>query len=64
MPLFPVPALEKHAQRAHVVYGYPLLFRSGPEYRYDALQADVASASTVDSILLYGTERLAPGAGA
>jgi EAL and modified HD-GYP domain-containing signal transduction protein len=46
---------------ARVVYGYELLFRSGPENRYDALQADVASASTVDSILLYGIERLTPG---
>jgi c-di-GMP-related signal transduction protein len=46
---------------ARVVYGYELLFRSGPENRYDALQADVASASTVDSILLFGMERLTPG---
>jgi hypothetical protein len=38
-----------------------LLFRSGPQNRYDALQADVASASTVDNILLFGIERLTPG---
>jgi c-di-GMP-related signal transduction protein len=46
---------------ARIVYGYELLFRSGPENRYDALQADMASASTVDSILLFGIERLTPG---
>ncbi len=46
---------------ARVVYGYELLFRSGPENRYDALQADMAAASTVDSILLFGIERLTPG---
>jgi EAL and modified HD-GYP domain-containing signal transduction protein len=44
-----------------VVYGYELLFRSGPENRYDALEADRAAASTVDSILLFGIERLTPG---
>jgi c-di-GMP-related signal transduction protein len=49
---------------ARVVHGYALLFRSGPENRYDPLQAHVASAPTVDSILLYGMERLAPGAAA
>lgn len=44
-----------------VVYGYELLFRSGPENRYDAFHADMASASTVDSILLFGIERLTAG---
>jgi c-di-GMP-related signal transduction protein len=44
-----------------VVYGYELLFRSGSENRYDGTQPDVASASTVDSILLFGMERLTPG---
>lgn len=44
-----------------VVYGYELLFRSGSEIRYDGTQPDVASASTVDSILLFGMERLTPG---
>jgi c-di-GMP-related signal transduction protein len=43
------------------VYGYELLCRSGPENYYDAKQPDLASASTVDSILLFGIERLAPG---
>jgi c-di-GMP-related signal transduction protein len=44
-----------------VVYGYELLFRSGPENRYDTVQADMASASAVDNILLFGMERLTPG---
>ena len=44
-----------------VVYGYELLFRSGPENRYDGTAPDVASASTVDSILLFGMDRLTPG---
>jgi c-di-GMP-related signal transduction protein len=39
---------------ARVVYGYELLFRFGPEYRCDALHEDIASASTVDNILLFG----------
>ncbi|MFZ3215587.1 MAG: HDOD domain-containing protein [Candidatus Acidiferrales bacterium] len=43
------------------VYGYELLFRSGPENCYRADQQDAASASTVDSILLFGIERLTPG---
>jgi c-di-GMP-related signal transduction protein len=37
---------------ASVVYGYASLLRSGPENRYDAPRADVASASTMDSMLL------------
>jgi c-di-GMP-related signal transduction protein len=44
-----------------VAYGYELLFRSGPENRYDAVQADMAAASSVDNILLFGMERLIPG---
>jgi c-di-GMP-related signal transduction protein len=44
-----------------VVYGYELLFRSSLENRYDGTQADMASASTVDSILLFGIDRLTPG---
>ncbi len=46
---------------ARVVYGYELLFRSGPENRYDGTRPDLASASTIDSILLFGMERLTPG---
>jgi c-di-GMP-related signal transduction protein len=46
---------------ARDVYGYELLFRSGPENRYDAVHEDMASASTVDNILLFGMERLIPG---
>jgi c-di-GMP-related signal transduction protein len=62
---------EKHEQRflarqpifnsARVVYGYELLFRSGPENRYDGTKPDLASASTVDSILLFGMDKLTPG---
>jgi c-di-GMP-related signal transduction protein len=43
------------------VYGYELLFRSGPVNSYDRTHGDVAAASTVDSILLFGIERLTPG---
>lgn len=46
---------------ARVVYGYELLFRSGPENPYDGTAPDLASASTVDSILLFGMGRLTPG---
>jgi len=46
---------------ARVVYGYELLFRSGPENRYDAVHEDMASASSVDNILLFGMDRLIPG---
>ncbi len=46
---------------ARIVYGYELLFRSGPENRYSAVHHDTAAASTVDSILLFGIERLTPG---
>jgi c-di-GMP-related signal transduction protein len=46
---------------ARVVYGYELLFRSGPENRYDGTAPDKASASTIDSILLFGMDRLTPG---
>lgn len=46
---------------ARAVYGYELLFRSGPENRYDGTAPDLASASTIDSILLFGMDRLTPG---
>ena len=46
---------------ARVVYGYELLFRSGAENRYDGTEPDKASASTIDSILLFGMDRLSPG---
>jgi hypothetical protein len=46
---------------ARIVHGYELLFRSGPENRHDAVHEDMASASTVDNILLFGMERLIPG---
>jgi EAL and modified HD-GYP domain-containing signal transduction protein len=44
-----------------VVYGYEPLFRSGPENRYDGTAPDLASASTLDSILLFRMDRLTPG---
>jgi c-di-GMP-related signal transduction protein len=43
------------------VYGYELLYRSGAENRYDAPSVDMASASSVDSLLLFGIDRLTPG---
>ena len=43
------------------VYGYELLYRSGAENRYDAPSVEMASASTVDSLLLFGIDRLTPG---
>ncbi|MFY9803293.1 MAG: EAL domain-containing protein [Candidatus Acidiferrales bacterium] len=43
------------------VYGYELLYRSGTENHCNALHADMASASSVDSLLLFGIERLTPG---
>ena len=43
------------------VYGYELLYRSGAENRCNAPSVDMASASSVDSLLLFGIERLTPG---
>jgi c-di-GMP-related signal transduction protein len=43
---------------ARVVYGYELLFRSGPENRYDLTAPDLASASTIDRIVRFGMYRL------
>ena len=40
------------------MYGYELLFRSGPENRYDGTAPDLASASTIDSIVRCGMDRL------
>jgi c-di-GMP-related signal transduction protein len=44
-----------------IVFGYELLFRSGPENYFDHPQPDVASASAADSLFLFGIERLAQG---
>ncbi len=42
-------------------YGYELLHRSGPENCFGGDDLDVASASTFDSVLLFGIEHLIPG---
>jgi c-di-GMP-related signal transduction protein len=47
------------ARRA--VYGYELLYRSGAENRFTGNELDVAAASTLDGLLLFGIERLVPG---
>jgi c-di-GMP-related signal transduction protein len=47
------------AQRA--VYGYELLYRSGAENRFTGDAFEVAAASTLDGLLLFGIERLVPG---
>jgi c-di-GMP-related signal transduction protein len=44
-----------------VVYGYELLFRSGPENFFDGSHADAAAASAVDNLFLFGIERLTQG---
>jgi hypothetical protein len=59
---------QKHVQRflarqpifnsARAMYGYELLFRSGPENRYDGTAPDLASASTIDRIVRFGMDRL------
>jgi EAL and modified HD-GYP domain-containing signal transduction protein len=43
------------------VYGYELLFRSGPENYFHSAQPDFAAASTADNLLLFGLERLTEG---
>ena len=44
-----------------VVYGYELLYRSGPENSFGNADLDAASASTFDSVMLFGIDRLIPG---
>lgn len=44
-----------------IVFGYELLFRSGPENYFDHSQPDVACASATDSLFLFGIDRLAQG---
>ncbi len=44
-----------------IVFGYELLFRSGPENFFCHPQPDVASASAADSLFLFGIDRLAQG---
>ena len=43
------------------VYGYELLYRSGPANSFGEAQPDEACASTLDSALLFGIDRLTPG---
>ena len=43
------------------VYGYELLYRSGPANSFGDAQPDHACASTLDSALLFGIDRLIPG---
>lgn len=44
-----------------IVFGYELLFRSGPENLFIHSQPDVACASAADSLFLFGIDRLAQG---
>jgi len=44
-----------------IVYGYEVLFRSGPENYFDHSHPDAAAASAADSLLLFGLERLTGG---
>jgi EAL and modified HD-GYP domain-containing signal transduction protein len=44
-----------------VVYGYELLFRSGLDNFFSHTDADAASASTADAMILFGIERLTEG---
>ena len=44
-----------------VVYGYELLFRSGLDNFFSHTDADAASASTADTMILFGIERLTEG---
>jgi c-di-GMP-related signal transduction protein len=44
-----------------IVFGYELLFRSGPENYFHHPQPDVACASATDSLFLFGIDRLAQG---
>jgi hypothetical protein len=40
------------------VYGYELLFRSGPGNFFDGSHPEAAAASAVDSLFLFGIDRL------
>ena len=44
-----------------VVYGYELLFRSGLDNFFSHVDGDAASASTADTMILFGIERLTEG---
>ncbi|MGH9746957.1 MAG: EAL and HDOD domain-containing protein [Candidatus Acidiferrales bacterium] len=44
-----------------VVYGYELLFRSGPQNYFDGSHPEAAAASSIDNLLLFGIDRLTQG---
>jgi len=46
---------------SRVVFGYELLFRSGPENYFTGAKPDQAAAATADNLLLIGIDRLAQG---
>lgn len=43
------------------VYGYELLFRSGPDNFFDGSHPEAAAASSVDNLFLFGLDRLTQG---
>ena len=43
------------------VYGYELLFRSGPQNFFDGSRPEAAAASAVDGLFLFGIDRLTHG---
>lgn len=43
------------------VYGYELLFRSGPQNFFDGSHPEAAAASAVDNLFLFGIDRLTHG---
>ena len=43
------------------VYGYELLFRSGPQNFFDGSHPEAAAASAVDNLFLFGIDRLTQG---
>ena len=47
--------------RQRSVYGYELLFRSGPANFFPGLNVDLACTSTADNLFLFGIERLTSG---
>jgi EAL and modified HD-GYP domain-containing signal transduction protein len=46
---------------SRVVFGYELLFRSGPENYFSSPRPDHAAAATADNLLLIGIDRLTQG---
>jgi len=46
---------------SQTVYGYEILFRSGPENYFNFANPDSAAASTADNLFLFGLDRLTQG---